>query len=44
MKVQTDTRLTPLVESPLPVYLIGVSIGIGCGSLVLLLLFGVLGV
>jgi len=35
---------TLLVESPMSVYVTGVAVGIGCGSLVLLLLLGVLGV
>jgi hypothetical protein len=36
--------LTPLAESPISVYLAGVSIGIGCGALCLLLLIGELSV
>jgi hypothetical protein len=30
--------LTPLVESPAPVYTVGIGIGIACGALVLLVL------
>jgi hypothetical protein len=44
MKIQADTKLTPLVESPLPVYLAGVGIGAGCGALVVLLLLGALSI
>jgi len=43
MKVQNGTKLTPLVESPMPAYLIGVGIGIGCGALVLMFLLGAIG-
>jgi hypothetical protein len=47
MKVQTSTakrQLTPLVESPRSVYVIGLGIGIGCGALVLLFLLGALAI
>ena len=33
--------LVPVVESPGPVYLAGVGLGIGCGALVLVFLLGV---
>jgi hypothetical protein len=33
--------LEPIVASPMPVYLSGVAMGIGCGVLVLLLLIGI---
>jgi hypothetical protein len=34
--------IAPLAESPGPVYLAGVGLGIGCGGLVLALLLGML--
>jgi hypothetical protein len=36
--------LTPLVESPTPIYMTGVTVGVGCGILVVLILLGVLNI
>jgi hypothetical protein len=47
MKVRTSATkrpLSPLVEPPMSVYVVGLGIGIGCGALVLLLLLGALAV
>jgi hypothetical protein len=43
MKAQIPRRsLTPLLESPMPIYMTGVAIGMGCGFLAILILLGVL--
>ncbi len=43
MKAQIPRRsLTPLLESPMPIYMTGVAIGMVCGFLAILILLGVL--
>jgi len=43
MKAQIPRHpLNPLVESPMPVYMSGVAIGMGCALLAILILLGVL--